>query len=114
MSDFLQNGLIANLPFLNKENYIDLETQLDELNQYRKIALILPSLFSELQGKALKNIIDVLKEVDYIDHIVVTLGRTSSSEFSEAKKFFKQLPQKPILIWNDGANVQRLYKKLNK
>ncbi len=114
MSDFLQNGSITNLSFLNKSNIEDLEEQLIQLREYRKIALILPSLYSELSGRALKHILEVLKDIKYIDHIVITLGRTSSSEFEEAKRYFKVLPQKPVLIWNDGARIQRLYKKLNK
>lgn len=114
MSDFLQNGLIANLSLLNKNNLDDIETQLIKLKEDRKIALVLPSLYSEVGTKALKNILETLREVQYIDQIVVTLGKATATEFKDAKKFFNTLPQQPTIIWNDGPNLQRLYKKLNK
>lgn len=114
MSDFLQNGLIANLSMLNRSNIDDIEEQLIKLNEDRKIALVLPSLYSEVSSKALKNILETLKDVQYIDRIIVTLGRANSTEFQDAKKYFNALPQKPIIIWNDGPRLQRLYKKLIK
>ncbi len=114
MSDFFQNGVIANLSLLNKANYDDLEKQLIEFNKIRPIALLLPSLFSEIHTKALKGIIETLKGIEFIDEIVITLGKASPSEFIEAKKFFSQLPQKFTIIWNDGNNIKRLYKALDK
>lgn len=85
MSDFFQNGVIANLSLLNKANYDDLEKQLIEFNKIRPIALLLPSLFSEIHTKALKGIIETLKGIEFIDEIVITLGKASPSEFIEAK-----------------------------
>ena len=43
-------------------------------SQERPIALVLPSLYSELQGEALKGIVRELKTVKYIKEIVVALG----------------------------------------
>ncbi len=73
------------------------------------IALVLPSLYSELEGDALKGIIAKLQEVEYIKNIVVTLGPTSKKEFNEARKFFAPLEDRTRVIWNSGPRMQKIY-----
>jgi glucosyl-3-phosphoglycerate synthase len=78
----------------------------------RTIALVLPSLYSELQGKALENILSKLKDVKYINDIVVTLGGASEDEFKHAKEFFSVLPQRTRIIWNSGPRLSEIYKSI--
>ncbi len=108
MSDFFQNGVITTLHRLNWENKDLLERELVRHAKHRPIALVLPTLFSELEGPALKTIVDKLKEVPYLKQIVVTLGVADAEQFKETKRFFSKLPQETVIIWNDGPRIEGL------
>jgi glucosyl-3-phosphoglycerate synthase len=55
-----------------------------------------------------------LKNVEYLNEIVITLGRASETEFRHAKDFFSVLPQRVKLIWDDGEGVRSLFRLLEK
>lgn len=112
MSDFYQTGLVATFHRLGKGNLEEIEAKLTKYAQERSIALVLPSLYSELEGEALKNIVRELKNVKYIQEIVVTLGPASDKEFQTAKSFFSVLPQKTSVIWNSGKRMKKIYKAI--
>lgn len=110
MSDFYQTGVIATFHRLGRINLEKIEAELSLYARERPIALVLPSLYSELEGEALKGIVRELKEVKYISEIVVTLGPATEEEFRHAKKFFSALPQKVHIIWNTGPGIGEIYK----
>jgi glucosyl-3-phosphoglycerate synthase len=114
MSDFFQPGVITTLHRLKKVNLEQVELELEFYSRNNPIALVLPSLYSELKEKALKAIISEIKRVKYINQVIVTLGKADENEFEHAKEFFSVLPQETIIIWNDGPRVQSLYEILNK
>jgi glucosyl-3-phosphoglycerate synthase len=112
MADFYQTGVVATFHRLGKINIEKIEAELAWYSQERPIALVLPSLYSELKGDALKGIVRELKEVKYIKEIVVTLGPASDEEFEHAKEFFLMLPQKIRIIWNTGPRIDAIYKAI--
>jgi len=112
MSDFYQPGVIATFHRLGRRTLEQIEAELSWYAQSRPVALVLPSLYSELQGDALKGIVRELKDVKYIKEIVVTLGPASKQEFSHAKKFFSELPQKTGIIWNSGPRITETFKSI--
>lgn len=112
MSDFFQTGVVATFHRLGKLNLEKLEAELTGYAEERHIALVLPSLYSELQGEALKRIVRELKGVKYVSEIVVTLGPATDEEFSHAKNFFSALPQKTSIIWNSGPRISEIYKAI--
>jgi glucosyl-3-phosphoglycerate synthase len=112
MSDFYQTGMVATLHRLGQSDFNKLEDKLLKHSKKRRITLVLPSLFSELQGEALQGIIKELSRIEYIREVVVTLGPTTAEEFQEARKFFSVLPQNTILIWNSGPKIQALYEQM--
>jgi len=114
MSDFFQPGVITTLHRLKKDNLERKETELEFYSRYNPIALVLPSLYSELEEKALKTIVSEIQKVKYINQVIVTLGKADEKEFERAKEFFSVLPQETIVVWNDGPRVQSLYQILNK
>ncbi len=113
MGDFHQSGEITTLHRFGSANINKLESEIKKLARLRPVALVLPTIFSELEGTALPNILNELKEVKYLKQIVVTLGRFNKEQFKHAKKFFSVLPQEVKLIWNDGARIKKLYKLLD-
>jgi len=112
VADFHQAGPIATLHRLGQPNLEQLEQELAEYAKVQPIALVLPCLYSELEGPALGGIVEHLKQVPYLTEIVVALGRASALEFRRAKEYFKVLPQEVRLVWVDGPRVQDLLKTL--
>jgi glucosyl-3-phosphoglycerate synthase len=113
MADFHQNGSVATLHNLSLVSLHDIERQLETFTSGRKITLILPSLFSELEGPALANIVDVLSEVKYINHIIIGLDQASEAEFAFARGYFSKLPQKHDILWNDGPRLREIDSELS-
>jgi glucosyl-3-phosphoglycerate synthase len=112
MSDFFQNGVITTLHKLRQRPIAELEAELLRFSRVRPMALILPSLYSELQGPALPNIIRQLREVNYISDIIVGLDQATESQFQHARDFFSALPQRVHILWNDGGRLRELDAKL--
>jgi glucosyl-3-phosphoglycerate synthase len=109
MADFHQTSTLTTFHKLTSTNNERIEKKLEEYSRKRPVALVLPSLYSELKGDALKGIIQELKEVKYISEIVVSLGQCSRDEFNHAKEFFSVLPQTTKLIWTDGKKISDVY-----
>ena len=112
MSDFYQTGAVATFHRLGQDSLEKLESKLEHYARERPIALVLPSLYSELEGAALKKIVHDLQGVEYIKEIVVTLGPASEKEFQNARQFFSVLPQKTRIIWNNGKRMRKVYKAI--
>ena len=108
MGDFYQNGIITTLHNLADRPVEDLERGLTTFSVRRPMALILPSLYSELEGTALPKIIDELVQVPYLSEIVIGLDRADEAQFREALLFFGRLPQHHRVLWNDGPRLQAL------
>lgn len=112
MGDFHQSGVIATLHNLKNQPVEILEQQLLEFGKNRPIGLILPSLFSELEGPALGGILDHLSKVEYLSEIIIGLDRANEKQFQFAKEYFSRLPQRHRILWNDGPRLLALDKKL--
>ncbi len=112
MGDFHQSEAISTLHNLNKNNLSQLEEELNEFSQTRPIALVLPCLYSELERQALRDILDKLKDVTYLNEIVITLGRADEEKFKHAQEYFSILPQNYKIIWDDGENITSLFNLL--
>lgn len=112
MADFHQNGSVATLHNLSKVPLDVMENQLRAFSANRKISLILPSLFSELEAEALSGILDELSKADYINHIIIGLDRASEDQFKYAKEYFSRLPQSHDILWNDGPALKAIHNQL--
>ena len=82
MGDFYQNGIITTLHNLADRPLEDMERELQEFSSRRPMALILPSLYSELEGEALPRIVDELVKVPYLSEIVIGLDRADDARIS--------------------------------
>jgi glucosyl-3-phosphoglycerate synthase len=110
MSDFHQSGVITTFHRLGRYDLEAIEATLMEYTEHRPIALVLPCLYSELDGPALKHILKHLREIRYIRQVVVGLDRADRSEFNQACKFFSKLPQEVRILWRDGPRLRKLMK----
>jgi glucosyl-3-phosphoglycerate synthase len=112
MSDFFQNGTVTTLHNLTNRPLDELEWDLVNFSRQKPMGLILPSLYSELEGEALSGILDELERVPYLSEIVIGLDRADQKQFDHAKRFFSRLPQPHKIIWNDGPRVQKVMEPL--
>jgi glucosyl-3-phosphoglycerate synthase len=112
MADFHQNGIVTTLHNLTNRHLADLESDLMSFSQQRPMGLLLPSLFSELEGEALPKIVQQLKTVPYLSEIVIGLDRADKNQYKQALSFFNELPQHHRVLWNDGPRLQALDKEL--
>ncbi len=108
MADFYQNGIITTLHNLSRRPVSEIEEELRGFSKSRPMSLILPSLFSELEGKALPHIVEELKGADYLSEVVIGLDRADESQYRHALKFFAALPQPHRVLWNDGPRLKAL------
>jgi len=112
MSDFFQNGVITTLHNLVDRSVEDMEVELHQFAQRNPMTLILPSLYSELEGPALAKIVEKLKGATYINQIVIGLDRANEKQFEHARCFFDDLPQDKRILWNDGPRLKSLHNEL--
>jgi glucosyl-3-phosphoglycerate synthase len=112
MGDFYQNGTVTTLHNLYKRPYEELERKLLHFSKKRPMTLILPSLYSELEGPALSGIIDELTKVPYLEEIIIGLDKATEDEFKKAKDYFARLPQHHRILWNDGSRLRAMDKLL--
>ncbi|MCG8700811.1 MAG: hypothetical protein MI922_22345 [Bacteroidales bacterium] len=112
MGDFYQNGVVTTLHNLRKRPYEDLERKLITFSKKRPMTLILPCLYSELDGPALPGILDELEKVPYLEEIIIGLDKANEDEFKRAKSYFARLPQHHRILWNDGPRLRALDKLL--
>jgi len=112
MADFFQNGTITTLQKLGERSIEDLEKEIREFAARRNIVLLLPALYSEFEGPAMPRIIQELKEVDYLDKIVLALDRATPEQFERVKGIMSELKVPVHIIWNNGPRIQELYKEL--
>jgi glucosyl-3-phosphoglycerate synthase len=111
MADFHQTGEIATLHSLDRDGLARLEIELEEHTRQQPLALVLPALFSEFEGEAMKRIRNELASVRYVRQIVVALGRADREQFEHARRFFDGL-QNVVVLWVSGPRLQRLFELL--
>ncbi|TET70759.1 MAG: glycosyl transferase [Candidatus Aminicenantes bacterium] len=112
MADFYQTGVIATFHRFGNIDLKRMESELTEFSRHRPIALVLPSTYAEIEAPAIKQIMKEIKEVPYLNEIVVTMGRTNQKQFTRAKEFFSSFPQRTRIIWNTGPGIEELHKLL--
>ena len=112
MADFFQNGVITTLHNLTDRSLAELENELERFSTRSPMSLVLPSLFSELEGPALGPILDDLTQAGYLREIVIGLDRADEAQFKYAKEYFRRLPQEHRILWNDGPRLREVDKML--
>ncbi|MCG8592298.1 MAG: glycosyl transferase [Proteobacteria bacterium] len=117
MADFHQTGAITTLHRLGPPDLERLENELVSYCQERPIALVLPCLYSEIQGPALKGIIEALVGVPYLRQVVVSVsGAADRAQFDQMRDVFAPVRcedgSPPTLIWNRGPRIEKLFERL--
>ena len=114
MSDFSQNGIVSDLHDFGTKSTNDIEKDLLKFSKERKMELILPSLYSELEGTALPKIVNEISKTKYLSHIIIGLDKANETQAKNAWKFFKKLKMPFTILWNDGPKLKKLDQELKK
>ncbi len=85
-----------------------LETRLIELSEESATAVLIPALYEELERPALTTIRDHLKNCDFVKTVIVCLYANSIEQYTKTVEFFATLPQKTLIIWENGPRVRKL------
>ena len=112
MGDFHQNGSVSTLHNLGQRPVVEIENELNQFKDSRPMGLVLPSLFSELEGTALSGIVDEVSKVPYLEEIVIGLDNATQDQFKHAINYFSKLPHHHRILWNDGPRLSVIDKKL--
>lgn len=112
MTDFFQNGNITTLHNLSNRKLEDLEQELLAFSAKRPMSLLLPALFSELEGEAFPKIVEQLADVPYLSEVVIGLDRADEAQYRYALDYLKRLPQQPRVLWNDGPRLRAIDEQL--
>ena len=114
MGDFSQNGIISSLHDFGTKSTKDIEKDLLKYSKERKMELILPSLYSELEGDALPKIVNEISKINYISHVIIGLDKANRKQADKAHRFFKKLKTPFSILWNDGPRLKKLHNELRK
>ena len=114
MGDFSQNGIVSTLHDFGTKSTNEIEKDLLNFSKERKMELILPCLYSELEGSALPNIVDQISKTKYLNHVIIGLDKASESQAKKAWKFFKKINVSFTILWNDGPKLKKLDNELKK
>jgi len=112
MSDFHQTGSITTLHRLGAPSVDRLEVQLKQFSRERPISLVLPCLYTEIKGSGLQRIVEVLRQLSYLNRIIVSVsGACSREDYHAVRHFFKSIPE-AICVWGSGPTVAELLGRL--
>ncbi|MBX2863685.1 MAG: glucosyl-3-phosphoglycerate synthase [Leptolyngbyaceae cyanobacterium MAG.088] len=89
-----------------------LEKRAIELTRETPTAVLIPSLYEELERPALGRIREQLKDCAFVNTIVVSLYADTAEQYAKAVEFFAPLPQKTHIIWENGPRVIALLTEL--
>ena len=112
MGDFSQNGIVSTLHDFKTKTTDEIEKELLEFSKERKMELILPCLYSELEGEALPKIVNEISKTKYLNHIIIGLDKANETQAKDAWKFFKKLKTDFTILWNDGPKLKKLDEEL--
>ena len=106
--------IISTLHDFNTKSTAVIESELSKFSKQRKMELILPCLFSELEKTALPKIVGEISKTKYLDHIIIGLDKATETQAKKAWKFFKKLKTPFSILWNDGPSLKKLDQELKK
>ena len=112
MADFYQDGVLTTLHRLAPNQLGRLEADLSRFVRNKPIGLVLPALYSEFETPAMQRIVTELQQIQYLERIVVAVGRATQEQFERTKAFFQKFYTPVSLIWIESARIQDFFKKL--
>lgn len=89
-----------------------LDDRLTELSQSQPTAVLIPSLYDELERPALGQIRDQLAHCRFVNTVVISLFAETEQQYQRAVEFFKLLPQPTYVLWENGPRLTAILETL--
>jgi glucosyl-3-phosphoglycerate synthase len=112
LADFYQSGVVTTLHRLTTNNVEKLEADLEKFSRNKPIGLVLPALYSEFESIAMQRIVAQLRQVRYLQRIVVVVGRARQDQFERARDFFQNFYTPVTALWVESERIQSLLRLL--
>ncbi|MEL6382996.1 MAG: glucosyl-3-phosphoglycerate synthase [Cyanobacteria bacterium J06626_18] len=89
-----------------------LDDRLTELSQSLPTAVLIPSLYEELERPALTQIRDHLSRCRFVNTVVISLYAETKQQYQKAVEFFSPLPQPTYVLWENGPRLTQIFATL--
>ena len=89
-----------------------LDDHLTEVSQSLPTAVLIPSLYEELERPALTRIRDQLLHCRFVNTVVISLFAKTAEEYFKAVDFFSVLPQPTYVLWENGPRITQILAQL--
>jgi glucosyl-3-phosphoglycerate synthase len=106
VSDLHQHGPVTAIPRLVPRDLAAMERRLERLARRSPIALILPMVPAEMERPALGAILEELRQVCYLDTLVISLNHATVDDYERARAFFEAYQRRKVLLWNESPAVE--------
>ncbi len=113
MADFYQTGIVPTLHRLRPDGLERLESDLERFSRTKPIGLVLPALYSEFETPAMHRIVKELRQVRYLQRIVVALGRATTADFTRVREIFRDFYTPVAILHIESERVQKLLRLLD-
>ena len=107
MADFHLN-IVPTFSLLTGNDTILMEEKIKHASRKIPAGVLIPALFRDLSSDAMRNIIKVLGEVDYLKRVYIALDQANEEEYKKSKKIVAPLKEKAVLIWIDSPEVKQV------
>jgi len=108
MSDFYQRGPITTLPRLAIRETEAVESELAFFARRIPLTLVIPCLVTEMDQPALAGMVQQLAQAPYLSSVVISLDRADGDGYQRARKYFRALGHRTVVLWNDGPPVSKI------
>ncbi len=114
MSDFFQSGNITTINILGEKGSDIIDSHLMKFSKRKKTAVLIPVLYSDYVRPAMKRILEIMKDIDFINEVVLSLGGASREKFERVKDEIKNHPRNITVLWMDNPKIKDMIFDLDK
>src|SRR5436190_635295 len=111
MPDFHQPVLLPTLHHLADTKLEEREVLLESFSKRKPVALVIPALYAELEGRALPRMLEQLARARYVKRVVISMNGMAAAQHRRALRFFKTrlAGVTHTVLWNDGPRLDALH-----
>ncbi len=113
MSDFHQYGPITAIPRLVPRDPAVMERRIELLARRTPIALVVPMVPAEMERPALSGILEELRQVRYLDCLVISLNQASVEDYRRACGYFEPYQGRKVVLWNESPAVSAVVAEMD-
>jgi glucosyl-3-phosphoglycerate synthase len=113
MADFHINKL-PTFSLLQNESCETMEEKVQKASAKIPVGVLIPALYRDLSSDAMRHIIEVLADTNYVRKIYISLDQSDKEDYLRAKKIVSPLGDKATLVWNDKPEVSEIINRIEK